>query len=111
MIDSPYNGEPSAKVDQAWTNLLQCKCLKLLESARTDGTDMNIAVSKSDLDKIGADSIKVPGEEGEYIAGLGVYHELHCLVSTASYGLLWLIGTETPSPIHMERILPRQRNG
>lgn len=43
---------------------------------------MNIAVSKDDLDKIGADSIKIPGEENQYIAGLGVYHELHCLVST-----------------------------
>lgn len=27
VIDSPYNGEPSAKVDQAWTELLQCKKL------------------------------------------------------------------------------------
>jgi hypothetical protein len=40
---------------------------------------MNIAVPKSDLDKIGANSIAVPGTD-QYIAGLGVYHELHCLV-------------------------------
>jgi hypothetical protein len=47
---------------------------------KANRADMNIAVAKSDLDKIGADSIKVPGEENQYIAGLGVYHELHCLV-------------------------------
>jgi hypothetical protein len=45
---------------------------------------MNITVSKSDLEKIGADSIKVPGKEDQYIAELGVYHELHFLVSTSS---------------------------
>ena len=33
-----------------------------------------MVVSKPDLDKIGADSIKVPGEKDQYIAGLGVYH-------------------------------------
>lgn len=42
---------------------------------------MNIAVPKSDLDKIGASSIAVPNTEDEYVAGLSVFHELHCLVS------------------------------
>ena len=41
---------------------------------------MNIGVSGSDLKKIGGDSIPVPGEPDKYIAGLSVYHELHCLV-------------------------------
>jgi hypothetical protein len=45
------------------------------------GLDMNIAVPGSDLEKIGAESIKVPGQPDQYIAGLGVFHELHCLVS------------------------------
>jgi hypothetical protein len=40
---------------------------------------MNIEVSKSDLDRIHADSIGVPGTD-MYVGGLGVYHELHCLV-------------------------------
>jgi len=45
-----------------------------------DFVDMNIAVPASDLEKIGADSIAVPGTDNEFIAGLGVFHELHCLV-------------------------------
>jgi hypothetical protein len=43
---------------------------------------MNIAVPASDLKKINARSIAVPGEPDKYIAGLSVYHELHCLVSS-----------------------------
>jgi hypothetical protein len=42
---------------------------------------MNIAVPHSDLEKVGAESIKVPDQQNQYIAGLGVFHELHCLVS------------------------------
>jgi hypothetical protein len=44
---------------------------------------MNIAVSGSDLEKIGGDSIPIPGAPDKYIAGLGVFHELHCLVREA----------------------------
>jgi hypothetical protein len=41
---------------------------------------MNIAVSGDDLSRIGASSIAIPGQKDSYIAGLSVYHELHCLV-------------------------------
>ena len=41
---------------------------------------MNIAVPTSDLDKIQASSLQVPDEPGMSIAGLSVFHELHCLV-------------------------------
>lgn len=41
---------------------------------------MNIAVPASDLDRIQASSIAVPDEPGMYVAGLSVFHELHCLV-------------------------------
>lgn len=47
--------------------------------AIANNVDMNIEVSKSDLDRIHADSIGVPGTD-TYVGGLGVYHELHCLV-------------------------------
>jgi hypothetical protein len=47
--------------------------------AIANNIDMNIEVSKSDLDRIHADSIGVPGTD-MYVGGLGVYHELHCLV-------------------------------
>jgi hypothetical protein len=84
VIDSPYNGPPSDKVDRAWIDLIQSeytiiKRSKLLLSVIK--SDMNIAVSGSDLQKIGGKSIPIPGEKDKYLGGLSVYHELHCLVS------------------------------
>lgn len=70
VIDSPYIGEPSDSVDLAWHNLLQ---------------NMNIAVPASDLERVGTSSIAVPGEPGKYIAGLSVFHELHCLKRLRQY--------------------------
>ena len=70
---------------------------------------MNIAVPASDLKKIHAESIAVPGEPGMYVAGLSVYHELHCLVSrgsgTLTKPLLIFDCLETPSATHLERTL------
>jgi len=42
---------------------------------------MNIAVPKSDLERVGSRSIPIPDTNGLYFAGLGVFHELHCIVS------------------------------
>lgn len=71
LIAPNYNGAPSPEIDQAWTHLLE---------------NMNIAVSKSDLDRLGASSIAVPDTEDEYVAGLSLFHELHCLVSRPPLG-------------------------
>ncbi|KAI9752324.1 MAG: hypothetical protein M4579_005667 [Chaenotheca gracillima] len=70
VIDSPYNGPPSPEVDLAWHDLLD---------------NMNIALPKSDLDRIGATSIPLPGDQNMFIAGLGVFHELHCLKRLRQY--------------------------
>ncbi|KAF4628749.1 hypothetical protein G7Y89_g9408 [Cudoniella acicularis] len=70
VIESPYNGEPGPEVDAAWHELLSY---------------MNIAVSGSDLDRIGASSIPIPDQEGQYVAGLNVFHELHCLKRIRQY--------------------------
>ncbi|KAK0613276.1 hypothetical protein B0T14DRAFT_556935 [Immersiella caudata] len=69
VIESAYNGPPSPEVDAAWTALLD---------------NMNIAVPKSDLDKIGSTSIRIPNTS-TYFAGLGVFHELHCLKRLRQY--------------------------
>jgi len=45
---------------------------------------MNIAVPKSDIERIGSTSIPIPDMEGMYFAGLSVFHELHCIVSLFS---------------------------
>jgi hypothetical protein len=62
-VQNPVENTPSWKEEEIMTNYI----------------DMNIGVSKSDLDKIGADSIAVPGTD-MFVGGLSVYHELHCLV-------------------------------
>ncbi|KAK4238782.1 hypothetical protein C8A03DRAFT_33178 [Achaetomium macrosporum] len=70
VIESPYNGPPSDEVDAAWTALLD---------------NMNIAVPKSDLDRVGTASIRIPGTDNMYFAGLSVFHELHCLKRLRQY--------------------------
>lgn len=41
---------------------------------------MNIAVPKSDLDRIGSHSIPITDTDNMYFGGLSVFHELHCIV-------------------------------
>lgn len=46
---------------------------------------MNILVSKFDLEKINTLFILMSGDESKYLAGLSVYHELHCLVKSPTF--------------------------
>jgi hypothetical protein len=69
---------------QIWPGTTYSK-VSLNPSPRLNNTnasliDMNIAVPGSDLKKIQTSSISVPGEPGTFVAGLSVFHELHCLV-------------------------------
>ena len=85
IIESPYTGPPGEATDGAWHSLLDSKtalfCVRV-EDWRSK--DMNIAVPKSDLS---AHSIPIPGRPGYDIAGLGVFHELHCLVRVSHQDL------------------------
>lgn len=77
--------------------------------------DMNIIVPATDLEKIGTTSIPIPGQSGNYIAGLSVYHELHCLV-TPHVDIFEKIArsssmTETYSKTHLAGSLLPQPNG
>jgi hypothetical protein len=75
--------------------------------AIANNVDMNIEVSKSDLDRIHADSIRVPGTD-MYVGGLGVYHELHCLVrNPMNLSMLFLLNNiiETYSSIYVAGLL------
>ncbi|KAJ6784909.1 hypothetical protein PWT90_02382 [Aphanocladium album] len=69
-IISPYQGEPSDELDQAWTDLLQYS---------------NVWVSGEELSKINKTSIPVPGEEDKYWVELSVVHELHCIKRLRQY--------------------------
>ncbi|KAK8078577.1 hypothetical protein PG996_004747 [Apiospora saccharicola] len=70
VIESPYNGPPSKEVDSAWSDLI---------------SNMNIAVPKSDLDRIGSHSILIPDTDNMHFGGLGVFHELHCIKRLRQY--------------------------
>ena len=62
---SPYAGLPSPELDKAWQNLL---------------SPIDIRVSAFELKRSNQTSISLP-EGGGYMAWLGVFHELHCIVS------------------------------
>lgn len=65
---TPYAGPPSPEIDSAWDALL---------------APMHIAVSKVELERDNQESVALP-ESGGYLGWLGVFHELHCIVSHLS---------------------------
>lgn len=65
MRESPYVGRPSQEVDQAWGDLMG---------------NMSIRVTKAELDRNDQTSVELP--QGGYLAWLGVFHQLHCVVSS-----------------------------
>jgi hypothetical protein len=84
-----FSGSPSAQIANDWEDLLQRRFLKLRVThnqvvLHTDVEQaLYINVSKEELlaARVSPD-VSVRVEQGGFIANLGVYHELHCLVST-----------------------------
>ena len=62
---TPYAGPPSPEIDAAWDALLK---------------PMHISVSEAELKRDNQDSVALP-ESGGYLGWMGVFHELHCIVS------------------------------
>ena len=60
-----FAGKPNPQIDASWHGLME---------------NINIRVSETEMEKNKYDSVKLP-EGGGNLAWLGVYHELHCLVS------------------------------
>ena len=74
-----YAGDPSPELDLAWHYLFEGMQLLTCPKIVTEqALDNNIRVEKPDLDDLGLDSIQLA--DGGYVAQLGVFHELHCLV-------------------------------
>lgn len=70
--DSPFTGSPGPESDRAWHDLL---------------SNMSVRVSREELERGNQTSVELPG--GGYMAWLGVFHELHCVVSTALGSFLY----------------------
>ena len=68
LSNSPFAGPPNPSVDESWQNLL---------------SNMSIRVSKAELDHYNRSSVQF--QEGDYLAWMGVFHELHCVVSYDRY--------------------------
>lgn len=62
-VSSRFVGSSHHRVDEAWKQLL---------------ANMDIRVTRQELQRNGRTSISLPG--GDYLAWLGVFHELHCVV-------------------------------
>lgn len=63
---TPYAGPPSAETNAAWNALM---------------APMHISVSKVELDRDNQASVALP-EKGGYLGWMGVFHQLHCIVSS-----------------------------
>ena len=92
---SPFAGLPSASLDAAWHHLLE---------------PTTIRVSAEELQQANQSSVTLPN--GGYMAWLGVFHELHCIVSDSSCQKLWTdtFTLENGPPMGVSRLLPPQFN-
>jgi hypothetical protein len=80
---SAYSGPPNEANIAAWEHLLQRKALKifLCSSMVTLDAALYFNATKEELIAVGVSpesAVKV--KDGGYVASLGVYHEMHCLV-------------------------------
>ena len=49
-------------------------------------TDIGISkITKSEAEMLPNHTLPIPGDEGNYVAALSVFHQLHCLVSLPSH--------------------------
>lgn len=80
-----FASPPSREADAAWLALLRCTFWILdsevpAKTVANSYVDDNLVVQEDDLIKI--DKSSVPLRDGSgYLSGLGVMHQLHCLVS------------------------------
>ena len=65
LNNNTFAGKPNPQIDVAWHGLME---------------NIKIRVSETEMERTGQHSVKLP-EGGGNLAWLGVYHELHCLVS------------------------------
>ena len=71
--ESQFAGPPSPSVDKAWHNLLENTTLR---------------VSEQELERSNQTSVALP-VGGGFMAWLGVYHQLHCIVRQVVYCCRW----------------------
>lgn len=83
---NPYTGTPGQKTGEAWKSLLRGRHIDPVVQHRIafklkPGLGYNIRVPRQLLQP-GQDSIPLSDGSDDVVGSLGVYHYLHCLVST-----------------------------
>jgi hypothetical protein len=80
-----YQGWPNDDIDREWEEMYSSKftpstwfglCLSI-----TEGVTLHVDSKMHDQIAAKSEHIPIPGFEGEYMIGLDVFHQLHCLVS------------------------------
>ena len=66
---SDYQGWPDSDKDQRWEQLYK------------DGVVLHVGPEVAERLPFKTEHVPSPGLEGEYVIGLDVFHQLHCLVS------------------------------
>jgi len=85
---SPYSRPPTAESDRAWDELVRCERStypsKMVVLMLFTATYFN--ATREELERAG-EKFQVMAElvDGGYMATLGVYHEIHCVVSMPLY--------------------------
>ena len=69
LTNNRYAGEPSKELDAAWNDLM---------------APMHIRVTAEELQQDNQESVQLK-EGGGYLGWLGVFHELHCIVSSLCF--------------------------
>lgn len=73
---SRYSGPPHPDIDKSWDELFKFR---------------DIRVTAEELNFNQRTSVELP--EGGYMAWLGIWHELHCVVSSSSIFILGVLQT------------------
>lgn len=80
-----YEGRPTSKSNQAWADLIQCMYAHIMvikrRSLLTNTTQVgSTSITEEEKSRLPFDTAPNVLKGGEYVIGLQVFHQLHCLV-------------------------------
>src|ERR1700761_5190594 len=83
---SPYQGWPNDEIDQRWEDMYSSQFVPFITLGpfiltKTEGVTLHVDAKMHDQLAAKSELIAMPGLESEYLVGLDVFHQLHCLVS------------------------------